>query len=89
MIEMEAVATLHTHLFAPDEIGQPPEEELTEDSSHGCRHLHSQVLVGVEDLVFAIDIAKHGSSNVNLHQQSGPLCSLCMAGTHCEDVIAA
>ena len=66
MISMVTVATVHTHLFAPDEIGQPSKEELTEDGSHGCGHLHPQVLVGVEDLVLAVDIPKHGSRNVDL-----------------------
>jgi len=42
-----AVETL-THLLTADNIGQPTEEELSNQSSNGGSDLDSEILIGVE-----------------------------------------
>jgi hypothetical protein len=54
-----------THALTTDDIGEPTEEQLTDESANRGRDLDTQVLVFVELLVVAIDVAQHNRSNVD------------------------
>ena len=42
---------IRTHALAADDIGEPTEEELTDEGAHGGGDLDAEVLVGRELLV--------------------------------------
>lgn len=56
---------VHTHALTTDDIRKPTEDQLTEKSTDGSRDLDTKILVGVQGLAFAIDVAQHGRGNVD------------------------
>ena len=53
------------HALTADDICEPSEEQLTEESTDGGGDLDAEVLVWAENLSRAIDIAQHCGGNVD------------------------
>lgn len=55
-----------THPLSTNHVGEPPKQQLAKDGSNRCSNFHAQVLIRIEDLIFAVNVSEHGGSNIDL-----------------------
>lgn len=46
------IKIVHTHALSPEDVREPPEQELSEHGAHRGSHLHTQILIRAELLVY-------------------------------------
>lgn len=80
----EVTGGRRTHLLPSKNVGQPAEEELTDEGANRRRDLESKVLLLVELLLVAVDIANHDGGDVDgedvVANYGGRLIKCCVRG---------